>query len=111
MSVKNIVTLEDKDPEEIHPYSLDCTPISYIGDGSQVISSVVWRIYNDEDSPSSYTDLSGTMKVSDSFSGNVVTCLVQGGTDGETYIIGAYITCSNGAKPLVLGRFRVKEVG
>ena len=110
MSMK-IVTLEEKDPEEIHPYSLDLSPVSYIGDGTQTISSVAWAVYDDANDAASYTDLASTMVVSSSYSGNVVTCLVQLGTAGTTYILRALVTCSGGAKVLTAGRFKVRENG
>ena len=107
----SVSTLSDKQPAEIVPYSMDLTNISPFGNGLETIASVSWSIYNDEDDPGSFTDLSGTMKYSDSFSGTEIVCQVQGGTAGETYILRALVTCSSGNIYEVEGRFRVKEIG
>jgi hypothetical protein len=107
----SVSTLPEKQPSEIVPFSIDLANISTFGDGTETIASVAWSIYNDTDEPGSFTDLSGTMKYGESFTGIVITCQVQGGVDGQTYILRALVTCSSGDIYEVDGRFRVKEVG
>ena len=110
MSLK-VSTLAEKQPAEILPFSLDLSNISTFGDGTEAVASVAWSIYNDSDLPGSFTDLASTMVAANSFSGNIITCRVQSGTDGETYILRALVTCSSGNIYEVEGRFRVREVG
>ena len=107
----SVSTLPEKQPAEVLPFTLNLDPISTFADGTETISSVAWSIYNDTDAPGSFTDLSGTMKAGDSFSGNDITCRVQSGTDGNTYILRALVTCTSGNIYEVEGRFRVKENG
>ena len=107
----SVSTLPEKQPAEIVPFSMDLSNINVFGDGTETIASLVWSIYNDSDAPGAFTDLASTMKVADSFSGNIITCRVQSGTDGQTYILRCLVTCSSGNIYEVEGRFRVREVG
>lgn len=106
-----VTSLPEKQPAEILPFSLDLSNISVFGDGTETIASVAWTIYNDADAPATATDLAATLKAGDSFSGNVITCRMQGGTDGLTYILRALVTCSSGNIYEVEGRVRVREIG
>jgi len=107
----SVSTLPEKQPAECVPFTISLDPINVFSDGTETISSVAWSIYSDSDAPGSFTDLSSTMKAGDSFSGTNVTCRVQGGTDGTTYIARALVTCASGNIYEVEGRFRVKEIG
>jgi hypothetical protein len=106
----SVVNLPEKQPAEIVPFSMNLDTINVFADGSEVISSVAWSVYLDSDAPGSFTDLTA-MKTADSFSGTVITCRVNGGTDGVTYIARALVTCTSGNIYEVEGRFRVKEYG
>ena len=112
MSLK-VTPLEDKQPNEKLPYTLDLSPINTFGDGTETIASVAWIIYDDNDDPASAVDLSSTMIPSsaDSFSGTSITNYVQSGTSGHSYILRALVTCSSGSVYEVEGRIKVKEIG
>lgn len=107
----SVSTLPEKQPAEIVPFSMDLSNINVFGDGTETIASLDADIYNDSDAPGSYTDLSATMLAATSYSGNILTARVQGGTDGQTYILRVLVTCSSGNIYEVEGRFRVREVG
>jgi hypothetical protein len=104
----SVVTLSEKQPSEIVPFSMNLDTINVFADGSETISSVAWSIYLDTDSPGSFTNIT-TMKTADSFSGTAITCKVNGGTDGISYIARALVTCTSGNTYEVEDRFRVKE--
>ena len=105
-----LADLHDKDPGETVPYSLDLSRINTFADDSESITSVAWATYLDSDDPAAYTDLPA-MRVDDSFSGDVVSCRVSGGTAGLSYILRAYVTCISGSVYKVAGRFKVKYLG
>jgi hypothetical protein len=106
----SVVTLPEKQPSEIVPFTINLDPINVFADGTEAIASVAWSIYDDSDTPGAFTDIP-SMKAGDSFLGTYITCRTSGGTDGYTYIIRALVTCNSGNIYEVEGRFRVKEVG
>jgi hypothetical protein len=110
MSLK-VVALPDKQPAEKPAYSMDISPISVFGDGTDTIASVVTSVYDDTDAPATFTDMASMHLDATAFSGTVITTFVSGGTDGHSYILRHLITSAATGIYEVEGRIHVKEIG
>lgn len=105
-----VTALEPKTPNETVPYKFNLSPISTFADSSETVSSVAWYVYDDDNDPSSITDLTA-MKGTSSSTADTVTCIVTGGTSGKTYILRALVTSTGGSVYEIDGRFSVKANG